>query len=90
VNVRINRKRVAWQRVGEEILLVDVAGGKVIGLNPVATFVWSEIESLDIRDLAGKVSEEFQVSAEEAEADLVRFVGSLKERGFLQVMNGEV
>jgi len=73
--------QVAWQIVDGEAIVVDLASGNTIGLNPAATFLWSQIDGRhDDSELIVALMTEFEVSPAEAEHDTRAFLDEMKGR----------
>ena len=74
-----------YRRIGDETILVPIKNnvgdmGFIYNLNQVAAFVWEQIDGKHtLVDINNLIREEFQVSAEQAQADLCDFVSQLKE-----------
>ena len=77
--------RCAWQVVGEEAVLLDLQGRRVLGLNRVGSFVFPLLDGArTVAALAALVAERFGVEARRAEADLRTFLAELAGRGFVE------
>lgn len=75
---------VAWQRIGDEVVLMNLAPeGRVIGLNPTGSFVWSMIEEQDEDALVAAVVARFAVDDARARQDVRDFLAFLGERGLV-------
>ena len=75
---------VAWQIVDDEAIIVDLASGKTIGLNPTATVLWSSIDGQrDADALATALAGTFAVSAETAQSDTAEFLTELTRRSLI-------
>ncbi len=74
---------VAWQRIGEEAVLMSLAEGRVLGLNPTGALVWSLLEERDEDALVAAVVERFDAEPARARDDVRDFVSSLRERGLV-------
>jgi hypothetical protein len=74
----------AWQMIGEEAVVMNLAGARVLGLNPTGALVWSLLEERDERGLAEAVAERFAVDPESARADVRAFLDLLRERGLVE------
>jgi methyltransferase-like protein len=75
---------VAWQVVEGEAIVVDLASGKTIGLNPTGTFLWTHIDGThDAAALASALAEEFSVSREEAASDTDTFLNDMTTRALI-------
>lgn len=73
--------QVAWQIVDGEAIVVDLASGNTIGLNPTATFLWSQIDgNHDDSQMTHALIDEFEVSAADAERDTRAFLDEMKRR----------
>ena len=76
---------VVFRRIGDETILVPIKNnvgdmGSIYNLNQVAAFVWEHIDGeKTVVDISNMIREEFQVSAEQAQADLCDLVSQLKE-----------
>jgi hypothetical protein len=75
---------VAWQSIGDETVVMDLAGRRVLGLNPTGGLVWSLLEELDETSLAGAVAERFSVEPARAREDVREFLASLLARGLVR------
>jgi methyltransferase-like protein len=81
--------QVAWQVVDGEAIVVDLASGNTIGLNPVATFLWSHIDGHhDDAALVTAVIGEFEVSPADAEHDTLEFLDEMKRRTLIVDADG--
>ncbi len=74
---------VAWQRIGDEAVVMSLAEGRVIGLNATGALLWSLLEERDEDGLVAAVVERFATDAASARADVREFLGLLRERGLL-------
>jgi hypothetical protein len=80
----LRRQRdLAWQRIGDEAVVMSLAEGRVLGLNPAGALVWSLIEERDEDGIVAAVVERFATSADEARADVRGFVALLRQRGLV-------
>jgi len=76
--------QVAWQIVDGEAIVVDLASGNTIGLNPSGTFLWSQIDGKhDDRDLVSALITHFEVPPAEAESDTREFLGEMTRRALI-------
>jgi hypothetical protein len=71
--------RVAWQNVDGQVLVMDLAGGRLLGLNPVGSFIWSQLSSGGTPEgIAAAVAERFDVEPERARLDVGAFLEQLQ------------
>jgi hypothetical protein len=84
---------VVSRNVGGETILVPVMGTlaelqKIFALNPAGVFIWSRIDGkAGLADLKRLVVEEFDVSPEQAEEDIIVFISGLLEAGLIEAVN---
>lgn len=66
-------------------LLFDPDTGEVHGANPVAAFVWKQLDGhRSVREIASLVTASFENVPETVEQDIIKFVEKLGEKGFLE------
>lgn len=79
-------RKVAWQSVAGETVLVRGADQTALGLSEVASRLW---DLLDGRRTVGQIVEavcgDFEVPAETARADILRFLDDLASRRLVTV-----
>jgi Coenzyme PQQ synthesis protein D (PqqD) len=75
---------VAWQIVDGEAIVVDLASGTTIGLNPTGTFLWSQIDGgRDLDALAGALAANFEIGADAAGRDTREFFDEMSRRALV-------
>jgi hypothetical protein len=74
---------VAWQTIGGEAVLMSLAEGRVLGLNPTGALVWSLVEERDEEGLVAAVVERFATESAAAREDVRGFVALLRQRGLV-------
>jgi MinD-like ATPase involved in chromosome partitioning or flagellar assembly len=80
---------VVSRKIGDDTVIVPVRAGvanleAVFTLNAVATTIWNRIDGqATLEELARVVTDEFDVSAASAAADVAEFVGLLSEKGLV-------
>lgn len=62
---------------------MSLAEGRVLGLNPTGSLVWSLLEERDEDGLVAAVVERFEADPVRARDDVRGFVASLRERGLV-------
>ena len=78
------------RRIAGELFLVPVRGKladmqQIFTLNPVAEFIWQELETRkSLNDIRSRIVEEFTVTEEEAQADLQDFIAELLNAGLIR------
>ncbi len=76
--------RVAWQVLDGEAVLIDLDGGRTLGLNETGSFLWSRLGRGDETALARDLAESYQVTEEQAREDVRAFLELLRGRGFVE------
>ena len=74
---------VAWQAIGDEAVLMSLAEGRVLGLNPTGALVWSMVGERDEDGLVAAVVERFATDPGRAREDVSGFLSLLRERGLV-------
>jgi len=77
------REGLAWQEVDGEGILVDLEGGRMMGLNRAALLVWSLAPESDVEGIAAALARTFDTGADTARRDAAEFLDLLVERGLL-------
>ena len=74
-----------FRKIKNETILVPIKDnvgdmGFIFNLNEVGAFVWEHLDGKNrLLDIKNMISEEFEVSSQEAEEDLCEFVRQLRE-----------
>jgi len=77
---------VVAREVAGETVLLNLASGTYFGLNVVGGRIWQMLDSegCTLAEVAEKLQDEFDVSADQAAADVLSLAGNLVEHGLLQ------
>ena len=75
---------VAWQRLENEAVVIDIPARTAIGLNRTGTYVWDLIEGHDVQMIAAKVSDHFQIPSDRAVRDVATLLEELRSRGLVE------
>lgn len=66
-------------------MILDLEGRKVMGLNPVGSFVWGLLDGQHTAaQVAGAVADRFQITGARAAADVGAFLAALSARGLVE------
>lgn len=83
--VRTNKALVS--SIEDELVMFDVNAGQYYGLNNVATAVWNHLETeKTVNELAQTLTTEFEISVEECQKELLKFLPDLEEKGLIEVV----
>ena len=74
---------LAWQQIGDEAVVMILGQGRVLGLNPTGTLLFSLVEERDEDGLVAALVERFATDADQARADVRAFLMLLRERGLV-------
>lgn len=76
--------QVMAREVGEEIVILDLAGGSYFGLDPVGARIWELMgEGRTLAEISATMLEEYEVTAEQLQGDVIKLAGELAERGLV-------
>jgi len=77
--------RCAWQVVEGEVVLLDLHGRRIMGLNPVGSFAFQLIDGArTVADLSAAVAARFGIPTDRALADVRLFLGELRRRALVE------
>lgn len=74
---------LAWQEIDGEGVVMDLARGRVLGLNPVGAFIWSRLSDHDAEAVALALAGRFAVDLETARGDVRAFLDELLAEGLI-------
>jgi hypothetical protein len=71
---------VAWQKIGDQAIVMDLPQSRMLGLNPTGTLVWTLLEESDEDGLVCALVERFATDEERARDDVRGVLAFLRER----------
>ena len=78
---------VLFTSMGEDAVLLHVQRGDYYSLNKVGARLWVLTDgSKTIADLAGLITQEFDISQEQAEVDIIELAEQLEKEGLVQAV----
>ncbi|MBK8479827.1 MAG: PqqD family protein [Proteobacteria bacterium] len=81
---------VAWQRVGDEVVVLDVPRRTLVGLNPTASALWESIASEgEVAASIATVAERLQQPVASLNDEIARIAKALLQRELLQVVGAQ-
>lgn len=87
--IRIDSDNVLARQVEGETVILDTRTQRYVGGNRAVTALWPLLERGATRtELAARLSDEFGISGERAEADVTAFVTQLAELGLIRLGTG--
>lgn len=75
--------RIAWQVLDGEAVLIDLEGGRSLGLNAAGSLLWPRLPTSSAPELAQVLVDEFRIDPDEARRNVETFLSLLRARGFL-------
>lgn len=79
-------KDLLASRLGDEVVILSLKGGKYYGLNPLAAFVWNLLsDPVTFADLRAAVLNEYDVSDDQCTEDLGKLLLDLKQEGLVMI-----
>ena len=84
------RDGVMFNRVGDEIVILDLDSGTYFGLDAVGSRLWDLIAgNHTIAEAMERMLEEYEVTAEELDRDVFQLLRELEEKKLLAAQRGE-
>ncbi len=76
-------------RPGRWAVLLDLKSGQYYGLNEVGTYIWSLIDApRTVADIVAAMAEEFDVSREQLNLDVMNFLQQMEEQKLIEISHG--
>jgi hypothetical protein len=83
--------QVMARTVGNETVILDLASGTYFGLDPVGARIWELMgEGKTLAQVCGQMLEEYEVSREELERDMLRLAQELSDQGLISAAEGKI
>jgi hypothetical protein len=78
--------QVMARMVGDETVILDLASGTYFGLDPVGARIWDLMgEGRTLAEVCDQMLEEYEVTREELERDMLRLAGELATQGLISL-----
>ncbi len=82
--MQLREANLSWQLVGDDIVVIDLAGSVYLKLNGSGRVLWEALaDSATEPELISKLVDTYGVDAERASADVAAFVTDLRSRDLL-------
>lgn len=84
------KEEIVHRSIAGETILVPVRGKladmqRIFTLNPVADFTWKNCDGIkSLGEIRDKILNKFEVAREQAQADLIEFIGELLREGLIE------
>ncbi|MBN2529102.1 MAG: PqqD family protein [Deltaproteobacteria bacterium] len=80
--------RIAFRRIAEVMVLVDVSENILLKLNATGAFIWEHGDGMPLESIARRIAEQFDVDVVRAQTDVLEFVEVLVQRKLATVAGG--
>ena len=80
---------IVSREIAGEYFLVPIRGKladmqKIFTLNPVAEYIWQELDNKNLNDICNGVVSAFEVGKEQAQSDIKEFIAELLEADLIE------
>lgn len=83
-------EKIITSRLDDEIIMMSAESGEYYGLDPVASRIWELLENeTSLTGLTEKLTEEFQVPADECLNDVNSFIEKLISKGLAHIVDNK-
>lgn len=80
---------LVWRMIDGEVVILTTDGNEIHTLNRVGSVIWELSDGTkSLEEIASLICERFDVSSEEAHADVLEFAEELSLRKILQIAEG--
>jgi len=84
-SVFVPASRIAYRRIGDQVVLVAPDDNVLLTLNTTGSAVWEGLDAgQSVVEIAATLEQEFAVSADQALQDVVAFVELMLERALVE------
>ncbi|MRJ42967.1 PqqD family peptide modification chaperone [Idiomarina sp. FenBw--71] len=79
---------LVFAHMGNEVVMMSEDQSDYLGLNGVASRIWEMLEQpLAVDVVCTKLQQEFEVSKEQCEQDVLLFLNEMQQRNLIQVLS---
>ena len=81
---------IVWRLIDGEVVILTADGHEIHTLNKVGSAIWELTDGTrNLKEIITQICERFDVSIEEAQADVLDFAKQLMDKKILQITNTE-
>jgi hypothetical protein len=77
--------RVAYRRIGESFVLVNLQDNRILRLNDTGTEIWGLLDGRDVAQVAACICKMFDAPSEVVQEDTRAFLELLRSRGLVEL-----
>jgi Coenzyme PQQ synthesis protein D (PqqD) len=84
VELRLRLHQMTWRRVEDSIIVLDLDNSTYLSVNGTGAVIWEQlVHGATVASMVRSVTDQFDVDATVAEADIKAFTEDLRARRFL-------
>jgi hypothetical protein len=85
----VRNERVVWKNIDGEVVIADMEGSTIRMLNKTAGLIWASADGTRrIEDIVAEVYDKFEITPEQARADVMEFCRELLQAGLISMKEG--
>ena len=82
--VKIDREKIFWRKVDDEIVVLNIGTGFYYSLDEIASFIWSEVAAGEVPEaIAAHLTEAYEIDVRTAQKDLKGILEYFKKEGLI-------
>jgi phage shock protein PspC (stress-responsive transcriptional regulator) len=81
--------RVAFRRIGDSFVLVNIEDNRILRLNETGTEIWGLLDGRDVEGVAAGIAAAFDAPAGQVLEDTREFLELLRSRKLVELRSGE-
>ena len=90
MKIVIDRERITWRKLREELVLMHLDTGAYYSLNDTGIFIWESLADGRAYDsIIEAIVQEFEVDRETVIKDFERLVNELADQGLVEIMEND-
>jgi hypothetical protein len=77
----------AWQVLEEGGMILNLQANEISATNPTGAWIWQHLnEAITVRQLSAALTQEFEVTPEEAQAAIEAYLAELEAKSLVEIM----
>jgi len=74
-------------QIDDEVVMMNIQSGKYYGMDAIGSRIWELInEKIQVQQVVDQLLEEYEVSEERCQSDVLEFLDELKENKLVEVL----
>jgi len=83
--VLVHASTAAYRRIGNEVVIVDTAAGRMMSLNETGSAIWSMLGKYSVAQIAEQLVALYDVTPDTAMDETEAFLKEMRRRGLVEV-----